>query len=315
MKLAFFLFLCLVLIGCGLFVYTRIEANGISERYPPVGQLAEIGGRDIHFVDVTEGEAPTLPPLLFIHGASGNLRDQMGAYGEALKGQARMIFVDRPGHGYSQRGAEAANSPSGHANTYAELLDDIEIDQAVVVCHSLGCASAAAMAVLHPDKIKGLVFVAPATHPWPGGVKWYYDLAAMPLLGRLFTEMLTLPVGRLSVDAGVKSVFSPNEATDDYAEMSALPLLFRPWEFRANARDVANLKGHVSQMAPRYSEIKKPTVIITGDKDDVVLAEIHSVGLENAIEGSELVVLRDVGHKPDYAATQTVIDAIRKVAQ
>ena len=43
--------------------------------------------------------------------------------------------------------------------------------------------------------LAGLVLLAPATHPWPGGVTWYYDLAARPVVGPLFSWTVALPVG------------------------------------------------------------------------------------------------------------------------
>mgnify|MGYP000613288616 CR=1 FL=1 len=286
----------LILLAAGLFLWTRIQTSAMNTRYSPSGSTIEIGGRDIHFVDVKGSGAASLPPILFI---------QVGAYREKLAGQARLIFVDRPGHGFSERGLEKDNNLAGHAASYAGLLDELGIKEAVVVCHSMGCASAAAMAVNHPEKIKGLVFVAPATHPWPGGVTWYYNVA----------ELLALPFGQLALNAGVEGVFSPNEAPDNYAVTTAAELVLRPQEFRANARDVAGLKAEVTALQPRYKEIKKPTVVITGNKDDVVWPEIHSIGLERDIAGAELIILDGVGHKPDYARTDVVIDAIKKVAR
>ncbi len=304
-----------ILVAAGLFVWTRIQTEAMNSHFSPAGSVIEVGGRDIHFLDIESAGSSSLPPMLFIHGASGNLLDQVGAYREKLEGQGRLIFIDRPGHGFSERGSEVENSPSDHAKVYSDLLDELGIDQAVIVCHSMGCASAAAMAVNHPDKIKGLVFVAPATHSWPGGVTWYYNVAALPVIGNVFTELVTLPAGKLSLDAGVESVFAPNDVPDDYARKTAAELVLRPDEFRNNARDVAKLNGYIKQIESRYKEIKKPTVIITGNKDDIVSPEIHSIGLERDIEGAELIVLDGVGHKPDYAKTDVVIDAIRKVSR
>lgn len=302
----------MLLICAGLLIWTRLQVIAIEQRFPPTGQFAELDGHRLHFVDIPEENA-NYPPLLFVHGASGNLRDQQGAYAEALAGQARMVFVDRPGHGYSDLGG--ATDPGKQAGRYVQLLDDLGLEQVVVVCHSLGCASTAAMAVLHPDRVKGLVFVAPATHPWPGGVTWYYSVAALPVIGHIFTELFAIPAGQMSLKAGVESVFNPNPQPPEYLRESATELVLRPHVFRNNARDVAGLKTFVEEMSKRYDEISVPTVIITGDQDDVVLAEIHSVGLERDIPGAELIVLPGVGHKPDYVVTETVVDAITKVTK
>ncbi len=66
-------------------------------------------------------------------------------------------------------------------------------------------------------------------------------------------------------------------------------------------------------MEPRYKEIKAPTVIITGDSDDIVAEEIHSVGLKRDIPNSELLWLKGVGHKTDYVANGLAVAAIEKL--
>ena len=55
-------------------------------------------------------------------------------------------------------------------------------------------------------------------------------------------------------------------------------------------------------------------MIITGDTDDIVLEELHSKGLARDIAGSELVWIHNLGHKPDYIATDLVVAAIEKLA-
>jgi hypothetical protein len=78
--------------------------------------------------------------------------------------------------------------------------------------------------------------------------------------------------------------------------------------------DVAGLYDHVVAASKRYSEIKAPTVIITGNRDTVVLENIHSVGLARDIAGSELVWVDNLGHKPDWIAPDLVVAAIEKIS-
>jgi pimeloyl-ACP methyl ester carboxylesterase len=136
----------------------------------------------------------------------------------------------------------------------------------------------------------------------------------MPVIGWLFAHMLVIPAGLRRLEAGTISVFSPNPRPQDYVARTAPALVLRPKVFRNNAKDVANLLGYVTREAPRYREIKAPAVIITGDRDDVVLAELHSIGLERDIPGAELLTISNLGHKPDYIATDVAIAAIEKLA-
>lgn len=296
------------------FGFTAWQAGAIERRFPRHGDVTDIGGYKLNSLHVKGPENPFLPPIVFIHGASGNLRDQESAFRKSLEGRAELLFVDRPGHGYSERGGPENDFPEGQAAAIARLMELKGIDRAIIVGHSLGGAIAASFAVFHPEKTAGLLFLAPATHPWPGGVDWHYNVAAMPYVGWWFTHLISLPAGMLIMDGATKAVFSPNQRRDRYVDEGAPALVLRPQNFHYNAIDVANLNAYVARIAPRYKEIKTPTVIITGDSDPVVAEEIHSQGLARDIAGSELVMIHGLGHKPDYVVTDVAIAALEKLS-
>ncbi len=308
--LAFLMALVFTLVGV-----TRVGSWLTERRNPPVGAFVEIDGARIHYVYVPAPAHADLPPIVFIHGASANLKDQMLPLRPLLEGRAEMLFFDRPGFGWSGRGPGNNESPSAQANTIAKLMDRLGIRQAIVVGHSFGGAVTSAFAQGHPDRTLGLVFLSPATHPWPGGAtSWYYDLTATPLVGWLFSETLAYPAGTLRMADATTCVFAPNKVPDGYLARTSIPMVLRPSAFRANATDVEGLYRYVLAAAPRYHEIRTPTVVISGDRDKVVYARIHSVGLERDIPGAELVWVRNLGHKPDWIAPDLVVGAIEKVA-
>jgi pimeloyl-ACP methyl ester carboxylesterase len=296
------------------YVFTAWRVRAIEWQFPNIGELIDVGGFRMNSVLVPSGPNADLPPIVFIHGASGNLRDQMRAFRARLEGRATLLFLDRPGHGYSERGGPENAWPDGQAHAIARLMEERGIEKAIIVAHSFGGAIAASFALEHPEKTAGLLFLAPATHPWPGGVDWYYDLAKMPYIGWLFTRIVALPAGLSRIDSGTGFVFAPNPRPDDYIEATAPALVLRPKTFRNNATDVANLLEYVRRIQPRYRGIRTPTVIVTGDTDGVVYEEIHSRGLARDIAGSELVWIRNLGHKPDYVVTDLAVEAIEKIA-
>ncbi|MBN9219086.1 MAG: alpha/beta hydrolase [Mesorhizobium sp.] len=306
---AFLLALILALVGV-----TRVGAWLIERRNPPIGEFADINGARIHYLHVSASANADLPPIVFIHGASANLKDQMLPLRPLLEGRAEMLFLDRPGFGWSQRGPGNNENPSAQANTIAALMDRLGIRKAIIVGHSFGGVVTAAFGREHADKTMGLVFLSPATHPWPGGAtSWYYDLTTIPVIGRLFSETLTYPAGTLQMADATTCVFSPNKVPDNYLAAASIPLVLRPSAFRANATDVAGLYDYALSAAPHYKEITAPTVVISGDRDKVVYARIHSVGLVRDIPGAELVWVHNLGHKPDWIAPDLVVGAIEKV--
>ncbi len=298
----------------GGFVFTEWKTSQFEAAYPNIGTRTDIGGYSLNSVDLPAGPQADLPPIVFIHGASGNLRDQLFAFRKPLEGRARLIFVDRPGYGYSDRGGPENDTPAGQADAIARLLEKKGIDRAIIVGHSLGGAIAASFGVRHPDKTAGLLFLSAATHPWSGGVDWYYDLAAAPVAGTIFRYTMLLPVGLGRIESGSQAVFAPNRMPRDYVRDTMPGMILRPGAFYANAVDVSGLNTFVKTMEPHYKDITAPTVIITGDSDDIVAEEIHSVGLKRDIPNSELLWLKGVGHKTDYVANGLAVAAIEKLA-
>ena len=308
------LFLFVFAIVAMLAGVTRAITPGFANGGPS-GEFATVNATRMHFVHRPAGPAADLPPMVFIHGASGNLRDPMGAFAELLDRRGEMLFADRPGHGWSERGPESNANPAGQAATIAALMEERGIGPAVIVAHSFGGAIATALAVNHPEHVSGLVLLSPATHPWPGGkTTWYYNLTGTPVIGWLFSETLAPVAGRLRLMAATRCVFAPNPVPDGYARDAAISLVLRPAAFRRNAEDVAGLYDHVKSFAPRYREIDVPTVVITGDSDTVVAEEIHSIGLARNIPNAQLLWLKNLGHKPDYAATDLAVAAIEAVS-
>ena len=296
------------------FGFSTYQASAFERENVNRGELIDVGGFRMNSVHVPRPAGADLPPLVFIHGASANLNDPMTAFRAKLEGRAEMLFLDRPGLGYSERGGPRNAFPDGQADAIAALMTKRGIDKAIIVAHSFGGAIAASFALEHKERVAGLVFLSPATHPWPGGIDWYYSVARIPLIGDLFATLVAPPVGLALVDTATRSVFAPNHRPDNYIAAAQIRLALRPRQFQNNAIDIANLLDYVKRVSPRYTEIKAPTVIITGDRDKIVLPEIHSRGLARDIAGSRLVTVHNLGHKPDYIVTDLAIAAIETVA-
>ncbi|MFZ1813492.1 MAG: alpha/beta hydrolase [Rhizobiaceae bacterium] len=297
-----------------LFAATRYLVSDIEKRFPPIGSFAEVDGIRMHYVELQADKPDLLTPVIFIHGASGNARDLFGAFAGPLKDRAHMLFFDRPGAGYSSRKASGDERTEAQADYLAGLMDQLGISRAIIVGHSLGGAVQAAFAVRHPQKVAALLFVAPASHPWPGrDISWYYGITNLPVIGSIFANFLSTPAGMILYRDSVKSVFAPNKPPADYPDRSATKLVLRPASFLANAADVGALYDNNERLSARYGEISAPTVIVSGDSDATVRADIHSEGLARQIAGSKLIWLPKTGHMPTYSATARLVEELEKL--
>lgn len=302
-----------LLLLVGLWAYSAWTSRRIERCYPPVGEFVEVEGVRLHYQKrgaLRDGVAP----VVLIHGASGNLRDMMNALGDVLARETCVVAFDRPGHGWSGRGADMA-SPAVQARIIRRAVHDRGIERPVILGHSWGGAVAAAYAVEFGDEIAGIVPLSGALYPWPGGIAWYHDVIAMPVVGSLFLRTLMTPAAQLLAPAGVMATFRPNEVPDGYAEAIGLPMIFRAGEFGANSEDVRNLKENLAAQSARYGEISAPVIVVTGNADFTVSPKIHSYAFHNAVKGSELVKLKGVGHMPHYVRREIVADAVLRLAR
>ena len=297
----------------------RIEA-----RFPPLGRFVEIGENDggdklrrVHIVDVPGN--PALLPVVFIHGASGNLYDQVGAFHEAVARlphakRFRSIYVDRPGCGYTERRTTDA-TPHAQAAMVAATLDALGIERAVICGHSFGAGVAVTMATAHPDKVAALSLLAPAAYPWPADLGWPYKLAALPVLRTVCAWTIVVPLGLRLIPPGIAGTFAPDPVPEGYRETGATDLLLRPANFLANAADILAIKREAALVSPLYERIDCPAWILQGSDDAVVRPTIHAVGLSRAIHGARMEWHDGVGHKPDYVLRERVLPQLVRFAR
>lgn len=303
--------IALIVVLGALALATGVASALIARIHPAKGKFVGAGTIRLHVDELGERPDDDLAVVL-VHGASGNMEDMRIALGDVMPARYRTILIDRPGRGWSERGA-GMDSPQHQADAIAQALAALGVKRAIMVGHSLGGAIAAAFAIRHPNTTAGLVLLAPTSHPWRGGVSWYYTLATAPVAGPVFVRTLVTPLGALLLDNGVTGAFHPQPPPERYASRSATALVLRPSAFLANAEDVAYLKDNLMRLVPLYPQIAAPTVILTGDRDQTVSNDVHAQALSSLIPDARLEVLQGVGHMPHHARPDRVRAAVDEV--
>jgi pimeloyl-ACP methyl ester carboxylesterase len=292
-----------------LAVATQAGVVALQYRFPARGKPIEVAGGTLNVLDIGPRDASS-PPIVLLHGASSNLEAMRSPLGDRLADRRRVILIDRPGHGWSSGSREEMSTPAAQGRMIEDALDKLGVGPVILVVHSWAGALGARMTIDYPERVAGLVMLAPVTHPWEGGVGWYNALVTKPVVGPLLAYTITLPLGYFLLAPGAREVFLPQVMPDDFVVNSATPLLLRPREFLANARDLVRLKQAVREQVPRYGEITAPTVVISGDVDKTVSTNIHSLPFAAAVANAKLIVLPGVGHMVQNAATDLVIREI-----
>lgn len=300
---------------CAGAVITFIGSRLIERAHLPCGRFIEIEGFRQHVIELDNGAVVSgTPPVVLLHGAGANLQDMNLALGERLAAKHRVILIDRPGFGFSGRNAKEGSSPAYQAVVLGELLDRLGVDRAIIVGHSWGGTLALTFALDYPQRVAGLVLIAPPTHPGLWRLTKLNAFLATPI-GWLFAHTLALPFGAVFIGPGCRSAFLPQSMPDRYVKRSAMALVLRPTSLLANWADVGCLDKFLAQQAARYSKLTVPTVALTGDQDPLVPAEHHAMKLAAAVPVAKVEVLPGFGHMLHHAAADRVAAAVEEVAK
>lgn len=283
--------------------------------FPPEGQFLDIGGRRIHALVTGDG-----PDLVLIHGANGSIRDFSFDLIGRLAERYRVIAFDRPGLGWSDRAdpsyagafARGSESPGEQAALLAAAAAQLGAASPIVVGHSFGGIVALAWALDHDPA--AVVSIAGVANPWPGDLGWVYRVNGTALGGAIIPPLISAFVPVSHIKGEVAGVFAPQRAPEGYTDYLGLGMVLRRDAFRANARQVNQLRPHVVEMAKRYDTLTIPIELLHGSEDTAVPLAIHSRPLAERIDTAHLTVLDGIGHMPHHADPDATLAAIDRAA-
>lgn len=313
--MAFLVTLALVLaaFGGGLALFTARMARRVEQALPPAGRFVDVSGARLHVVERGEG-----PALLLVHGLGGQLGNFTYGIVDRLAGRCRVVAVDLPGSGYSQRAPGASAALSAQADALAALIETLGLDRPVVVGHSLGGAVALALAQRRPERVAGLALVAPLTRPTPVPAPFWGLMIASPRLRALVAWTLAAPANLAMRKAMLARVFAPEPVPPDFATRGGALLTLRPSHFIAASEDLAAIPQDLPAMTLRYSAMRLPVSVLFGRGDRILDPREQGEGLAAELPGATLTLVEG-GHmlpvtQPELTA-QFIRDAAARAAR
>lgn len=299
-----------LLLGCGPAVTRRADerARAAESETPPQGRLVEVDGRRVHAFTQGSGR-----DVVLIHGASGNLRDFSYAFMERLSGRYRVTAFDRPGLGWSDDLGDAGLSPAVQADQLRKAAARLGLRRPVVLGHSYGGAVAMAWALRDPGNTRGVVSVAGATMPWPGGLGPWYALTSSALGGATVVPMIAAYASLDRAEGAVASIFAPAPVPRGYVAHVGPGLSIRRETLATNARQVNALKPHLQEMSQLYPRLDVPVEIVHGTADRIVPHKTHAVPLSEALPKARLTLLDGAGHMPHHSHAAEVAAAVDRL--
>ena len=120
--------------------------------------MTELKFIDIHGDRIAVREAGTGEPILLIHGMAGSSQTWR-AIMPALAKKYRVIAPDLLGHGQSAK-PRSDYSLGAFAVGLRDILDELEVESATVIGHSLGGGVAMQFLYQHPSYCRRLVLIS-----------------------------------------------------------------------------------------------------------------------------------------------------------
>jgi len=282
----------LVLLWLGWSAYqTRKTARQVALAVPPRGKFVQISSGALHYIDKGEG-----PVVLMIHGLGAQLGNFDTGLADDLARDFRVIAIDRPGMGWSERPEDADASPRAQAALVAEFIDALQLERPLIVGHSLGGAISMCLALDHPEKIRGLALLAPLTMP-PSQPAEVFDGLKLPsgFIRRLVSETLAIPTSVKKSEEMMGEIFGPDPVPDSYAVQGGGLLSLRPVSFRNTSQDFMASGNSLGWMLKNYANLQVPVQILFGRQDQVLDYREHGEQLVAQHPAIQLHLL-DGGH-------------------
>ena len=243
-------------------------------------RFASINGLRIGFREVGGGPAA----IVIIAGTLCDHQVWFATAEELGKAGFRVIVFDNRDIWVSDL-ALANYAVSDLAGDVLGVLDELRIEQAIVLGHSMGGQAAQELALMAPHRIRGLILACtfaqndPYTRSiWQLWRTWRDRLDDNAFIASVCSHVFAVPALAKTTVQDLASGFISHVARQEPA---------------AHLRNLAALDA--ADTLTRLADIRIPTLVISGE-DDRVFPLYHSRQLVDGISGATHVVISGAGH-------------------
>lgn len=225
------------------------------------------------------------PVLLLIHGFASS-KETWLRFAQHFSKDFQVYIPDLAGHGQSGFKPEWDYSAPGQARTLLKWMNQMNIETAHVIGHSMGGFVAGTMAVNYPHRIRSVVLISPVgvASPEPSKVDRLIEQGKSPFLVHSREEF----AGMLGMSMR-KPPYVPQPVQEYLADQYI--------ERREQLEKVFKGFHRKDPLDTRLDEVRMPMLLMWGKMDEMVSVAslpVWAKGVRNA----KSVVYDDLGHMP-----------------
>ncbi|HEU4820755.1 MAG TPA: alpha/beta hydrolase [Qipengyuania sp.] len=266
------------------------DAAAMRAKYggPPSQFVTLPDGPAVHYRDEGPRDAPV---IVLLHGSNADLHTWQ-PWVDRLKDRYRLIRLDQRGHGLTGA-AQGGYDADAFAGDVLALADALKLDRFVLAGNSMGGANAMRFAMLHPERLTGLVLIDAGGAPVrnQGGGNLAFTVLRMPVIGPLASQMMQRSLVERSLRQSVanQAIVTPT-AVDRYWELARYP------GNRAATRERFG-QPWTSFTAEQVQSIDVPTLIMWGEEDSLI-PYAAAKWYRDHLPRAQLVSYPGIGHLP-----------------
>src|SRR5215218_8259376 len=312
-RLAFWIVRILLgLLALGGASYEAIMAAGDGRRYPPPGQLVDVGGYRLHLHCIGHGS-----PTVVLDAGLGAFSLDWGAVQPQIATSTRVCAYDRAGLGWSEPGPTPRSPQQFAAELHALLTNGGVEGPYVLVAHSLSGKTARLFANQHPDEVAGMVLVD-TRHEYVDDHRPPEQLAAEEAERRQFQNMIrwTARFGlvRLLWAPALPSVLPGSGNLTPEARTAIGVLQARPRQIEtALAEEEAKMDSNTLLRTAASLGATPLIVLVSAQSVDHDPISKEAQQIMTGLSSNSRLVIAQSGHYVHYEQPAQVVESIRQV--
>jgi pimeloyl-ACP methyl ester carboxylesterase len=294
-----------ILIGVVVVVAILLTLNTIAvdnetkpaEATAEGGEILELSSGDVQVVETPARARNPGAPIVLLHCYGCSLRwwDRMVPL---LSRDHRVIRIDLLGHGGSEK-PSSGYAIEDQAALVAEGLNQLGVQGAVVVGHSMGAYVATALAEQSSELVDRIVDIdaAPNTEDYGDGLPFLAKLAYTPVVGQLMNRITPAFAVKDSYqeafapDYDLESGFEdPDQVVEDYEAMTYTSF--------DQSHDETDAYSEEIPIDERLTDAAVPLMVIFGSEDQIADPDESLAGFED-VPGSRRATVEGAGHSPN----------------
>jgi len=251
----------------------------------------------IHYMDEGAGE-----PLILIHSVGQSIYTWRRLFAK-LSESYRVIAIDLPGHGFSDRPVQFSYGIADYADMLRRVMDALRIQSAHFLAFSMGCAYVLQLARMSPERMGRIIALTPGgvTAEMPSTVRMMESSVFGPIASRLYgIRAVEKMLGECFFDL---TNITPDVVNEYYRTVAD------PDARRAIRRTLQ--KYDEDGLFTELRAIETPVLILWGSEDKWHPSELQEL-YHSALKNAGYVIVRNTGHLLHEEKYDKVLELIKE---